>query len=367
MIHGHGGNIYQLASELGCKPDRIIDMSSNVNPLGPIPRLLEHLRSCLETIAALPQVDAADATAALAHSWRIPPERLLAANGTTHFIYCLPAALGLEKVLICGPTYADYADGCRKWKVAVKHLNASPEDGFKPDLNRIHTQAGTVDAVYICNPNNPTGRLVGAARLAELAACNRRTLFIVDQSYLPFVAGGEAESLAGSQLPNVIVLHSLSKIFRVPGLRIGFLEAHPDMVRKLSAWVEPWSLNSLAQECILWLASHPRQVNEYIRRSQQYCRSERIKVARHLTADGKIDTFPSCASFILCRLPAGTSAQWLCRQLSQKRILVRNCENFKGLDNRYFRLSLKSQDTNQAVAGMITALLKSRPGGKNQQ
>ncbi len=360
MIHGHGGNIYRLAEQLGCRPDQIIDMSSNVNPLGPMPRLLEHLRHNLEAITALPQVDAAGAVTALAGSWNVPAERLLAANGTTHFIYCLPVALGLGRVLICGPTYADYADGCRCWNVACEHLAADPEDDFAPCLDKIDSLAAKVDAVYICNPNNPTGRLVRAARLAELAGRHRRTLFIVDQSYLPFVVGAEAESLTGTGLSNVIVLHSMSKIFRVPGLRIGFLEAAPEITRKVARFVQPWSVNSLAQETVRWLAGHQDQVADFIDRCRQYCRRQRREISRLLAAEGSIDIFPSTTSFILCRLPSGASARWLCRQLARERILIRNCDNFQGLDERYFRLSLKSEALNRKVAGQIATLVRKR-------
>ncbi len=357
MIHGHGGNIYRLAEQLGCRPDQIIDMSSNVNPLGPMPQLMEHLRNNLEAITALPQVDAASATAAMAESWGIGPERLLAANGTTQLIYCLPVALGLSKVLICGPTYADYADGCRGWKVACQHVTAVPENDFAPDLDQIDSRADTFDAVYICNPNNPTGRLVRAARLAELAASHRRTLFVVDQSYLPFVVGAEDETLGNSNLPNVIVLHSMSKIFRVPGLRIGFLEAAPEIIKKVAAFVPPWSVNSLAQETVRWISSHPDQVSAFIKSSRQYCQKQRQQVTRMLAISGAVDIFPSTTSFILGRLGRGATASCLCRQLARKRVLIRNCHNFKGLDRRYFRLSLKSEGLNRDVAAMITTLL----------
>ncbi len=362
MIHGHGGNIYQLAHHLGCHPDRIIDLSSNVNPIGPIPQLMDHLRKHLEVITALPQVDAENACTALAKSWNVDPAWMIAANGTTQFIYCLPPALGLKKVLICGPTYADYADGCRQWGLKPIQLTASPENDFRLAMDKLDKAASDADAVYLCNPNNPTGNMTSGRLLRDLAGNHNRTLFIIDQSYLPFVSGGKAESLSKCGLPNIIILHSLSKIFRIPGLRIGFLEAQPAIIEKISAFIQPWSVNSLAQKAIQWLADNPETVNDFISRSQDYCSRQRKEMIRQLATVEKLQVWQSRTSFLLARLPSGFTSDWLCRQLAEKRILIRNCSNFNGLDNSYFRLSLKTAGINKIVSRLIVSLLQNKPG-----
>jgi len=117
MITGHGGNIYDVARRLGCKPFEIIDMSSNVNPIGPPPGLKEHLKEKLDLITALPEVDAKEISTTFANRYGLDPECVLAGNGTTQFIYTIPQVLGTRKALIIGPTYSDYADACTMHKV----------------------------------------------------------------------------------------------------------------------------------------------------------------------------------------------------------------------------------------------------------
>jgi len=113
MIIGHGGNIYQIASKLGCAPSEIIDMSSNLNPVGTMPGLINFLRDSLTEITTLPEADSAGAVTAFADRCSVDSELVIAGNGTTQFIYSIPIALGTKKALILGPTYADYADACK--------------------------------------------------------------------------------------------------------------------------------------------------------------------------------------------------------------------------------------------------------------
>ena len=113
MLIGHGGNIYDLARRLGCAPAEIVDMSSNVNPLGPPPGLQAYLRDNLHVITALPEVDSNSLVRSFAERYDIDSKLVLAGNGSTQFIYSIPQALESKRALILGPTYADYADACR--------------------------------------------------------------------------------------------------------------------------------------------------------------------------------------------------------------------------------------------------------------
>ncbi len=160
MINGHGGNIYDLAKKTGCLPSEIIDMSSNVNPVGPVPGLMTFLKKNILSITALPEVDSKKAVDAFAVRYDVDPRLVLSANGTTQFIYSMPKALETKKALIFGPTYADYADACIMHDVDFSCITAEEPLNFKPDIDRFKRQikdsGKTADTVFICNPNNPT-------------------------------------------------------------------------------------------------------------------------------------------------------------------------------------------------------------------
>ncbi|MEE4111558.1 MAG: aminotransferase class I/II-fold pyridoxal phosphate-dependent enzyme, partial [Desulfobacteraceae bacterium] len=234
MIGGHGGNIYRLAQQLNCRPSDISDMSANVNPMGPMPALIDHLQAGIAAIAALPEVDAGGIVGAFSRYYGIDPRLVMAGNGTTELIYLIPRAVGAKKALVVGPTYADYRDACAVNQVACDHLICREEDDFAPDMTAIHKVAASADLVFLCNPNNPTGTLVARPDIEALCRSLPGTIFVVDESYLPFAPLPADATMIGSDLPNVMVLHSMSKAFRIPGLRIGFVKAAEPLMRALT-------------------------------------------------------------------------------------------------------------------------------------
>ena len=186
MIQGHGGNIAALAAELNCRPDEIIDMSSNINPLGSVPGLIDHLRERMDRIRFLPEVDGHHAIQAIARLLGVAEERVLAGGGTTQFIYTACAALETRRALIVGPTYADYTDGCRVHGIEPEFFLAEAASGFAVDLQRLEASLAGCDTVFLCNPNNPTGQLIPHHDLLQLCRNHPRVRFIIDESYLPF-------------------------------------------------------------------------------------------------------------------------------------------------------------------------------------
>jgi threonine-phosphate decarboxylase len=356
MIGGHGGNIYELARRLGCSPADILDLSSNVNPLGPPPGLHEHLARHLEAVSVLPEVDNQGIIRSYAGCLGISPDRMIAGNGTTQFIYSIPGVLGIKSALIVGPTYSDYADACRLQGVACEFFLCAESENFQPDLGRLEKAAAGADAVFICNPNNPTGTLIPANALIELCLRNPRVRFIVDESYLPFVSEGERQSLARSGIENLLVLLSLSKIFRIPGLRVGFLIAAPATARALAGVLWPWSVNSLGQAAVHFLCEAGPALETFAAATRAYLNRERALFHERLGSIPGLRVFSSPTSFFLASLPEGLSAAAVCAALAEERILIRNCANFKGLSDRFVRISPKEPAANRRVAERLAAL-----------
>lgn len=358
MIHGHGGDIYQLARELGCDPAGIADMSSNVNPLGPPPELMDHLQAHLGCIKALPEAAAESMERLFAEQSRIDAEQVLAGNGTTQMIYDLPRALNMQEALIVGPTYADYADSCRLGNVACRFAHARETDDFLVDVDRLREQIEPVDAVYICNPNNPTGRLIDGDVMRQLCREFPRQQFIVDESYLPFVEHHTHHSLLKDRPPNALVLTSMSKIFRIPGLRVGFIAGAAETLQCLRRLAPPWSVNSLAQTAVRFLLTNESLSRDFTARTQAFIAAERESMMDALAALSDLRLYPSRTSFFILRLPEPYRAAPVCRALSADRILIRDCTNFEGLSERFVRISLKTTDVNRQCVALLQALLQ---------
>jgi len=356
MIKGHGGNIYDLAERLGCLPEEIIDMSSNVNPIGPMPGLVTYIGKRLDAIKRLPEVDSGRLIQAFAERYGRDPGEVLAGNGSTQFIYSLPRALESKKVLVLEPTYSDYADSCSMNRVEYRPLIAGESRNFHHDMDRVKEEAAECDTVFICNPNNPTGVLMRAERIAALCRACPDTYFVIDESYLPFVKEGDQESLVGFNLSNAIVLNSMSKIFRIPGLRIGFVVSAKKISSKLKQYMLPWSVNNLAQTAFFYLMQQFREVSSFTEKARLFVEKERHMLMEKLKIVPDLKVFPSTTSFILVGLPEHVTSDYVCSSLSENKILIRNCSNFHGLSDRYIRISLKSSKTNMMLAEKLRSL-----------
>ena len=357
MLDGHGGNIYEMARRHGCSIKEIVDMSSNINPLGPPPGLLDHLKSNMSITTRLPEVDSGAIVKRFAEYLDIDSDCILAGNGTTQFIYAVPQVLGIRRALVLGPTYSDYADACNLHHVSSCMAIAAESEAFRPDLSRLEEIIGSVDTVFLCNPNNPTGSLITAEELKRFCGHHPGIRFIIDESYLPFVSQGENQSMLNSGLDNVIVLLSISKIFAIPGLRIGFVVAPTNLIGKFKRYLLPWSVNSLAQAGVHYLTEHKNAISNFINKTRMFIKAQREEFDKAFRPITSIKLYPSATPFFLARLPKKISAGNAWSYLANDKILIRNCSNFSGLSDQFIRISLKTREANRMLAEKLAALV----------
>ncbi|MCK5099371.1 MAG: aminotransferase class I/II-fold pyridoxal phosphate-dependent enzyme [Desulfobacteraceae bacterium] len=359
MIIGHGGNVTALAKRLCCPVEEIVDMSSNLNPLGPPEGFEVYIQENVKEIRSLPEVDAMGMIQAFSKSKNIDSARIAVGNGTTWFIYTLIQALKSKEVLICGPAYSDYKDACIMHNVQYTFLNSSEDSLFVHDFNKISDMADKFDTIFICNPNNPTAALIVKKKLTALIKSHPDTFFIVDESYLPFVHEAEELSLVNNtELANLIVLSSMSKIFSIPGLRTGFLTSSPEIINRITHYSQPWSINSLAQKGVIYLLEKKVEIKPFIEKTRQFIKQEREMFIDNFKDTKEIKFFPSETSFVLAKLTGNLKSNDLCRYIGDQKILIRDCSNFDGLSDRYVRFSLKTQDLNIRLVHFIKQALR---------
>ncbi|MGV1098449.1 pyridoxal phosphate-dependent aminotransferase [Thiovibrio sp. JS02] len=350
----HGGDIIAMARQLNCKVADLIDMSSNLTPLGMVPGLREALVARLEEIAYLPESGSETLAALFAEKHGLAPSQVLVGNGTTEFIYAVPAGLACKRALIVTPTYGDYRLASEWAGLGVEFFPLAAGEDFALDFSRLAAALSGNELVFICNPNNPTGRVIPTRALHDFIMAHPASEFLVDESYLPFVA---EPSLAALPMPaNLFLLCSSSKIYGIPGLRLGFLVAAEEKMRHLAARRKPWGVNRMAQVAGEYLLTG---ADDYVRAVREYLLAVRPGFVSRLAALPKVTVVPGEANFILCRLGAGRTAAWLRQAMLTRRIMLRDCGNFIGLDEQYFRLSLKSNEQNArclaALAEVLTA------------
>ena len=173
---------------------------------------------------------------------------------------------------------------------------------------------------------------------------------------MPFAPDAEKQSMLNSGLENVIVLLSISKIFGIPGLRIGFVIADESHIQKFRQALLPWSVNSLAQESVRFLSGHKAAIEKFILKSRAYLARQREQIYGAFKASAEFSLYRSQTPFLLIRLPAPLRAEFVWERLAENRILIRNCTNFEGLSDKFIRVSLKTPEANRRVAEKLMAL-----------
>jgi threonine-phosphate decarboxylase len=348
----HGGNIVATARALGCGVGELIDMSSNLTPLGMVPGLREVLTQGLEQISFLPETESETLRQVFARKFGRREDEVLAGNGTTEFIFALPHLFAGRRAIIVNPTYSDYRLACTWAGVEAADFMLPPERDFRLDLDRLAAGMRGGELVFICNPNNPTGAVIGTPELRAFIESHPDTFFLVDESYLPFT---RQQSLVRRELPpNLFVLFSASKIYGIPGLRLGFLVARAANLTAFTRQRKPWGVNRLAQLAGEYLLE---QADFYVEEVRRYVESERKRFVEALGAFDGIRVIAGDANFILCRLLGRLTAPQLAEKLLARRIMIRNCATFTGLNDRFFRVSLKGRDENSLFLHALQAIL----------
>lgn len=348
----HGGDIIATARNLQCRISDLTDMSGNLTPLGPDPLLLDFLAGHLEEVGFLPETGSKELCSEFASRHSRKVTEVLAGSGTTEFIFSIPQVVVPRRALIIAPTYSDYQASCRLTGITVEFFHLEEKDFFYPDLTRLEEAIRDGDLVFICNPNNPTGRLIPSPALHDLAGRHPEAVFVIDESYIAFCE--EHSMLHLPQLDNLFVLSSFSKTYGIPGLRLGFLSGPAGYLRTMQNNGRPWGVNRLAQLAGLYLLRHQSQIQTQL---LTFMRKERPVFFKKLGELPWITAIESAAHFFLCRLDGPIDAEQLRLLLLEKRIMIRNCANFTGLDLRYFRVNLRRPAENIRFFSEIQAIL----------
>lgn len=341
----HGGNIYEVERQ---RKKRMLDFSANINPLGLPWRIKEAIYKNLDTILHYPDPEAKELTEKIAHYWNISPKNVLAGCGSIELIYLLMAQYRPKTVLIPRPTFSEYERAARSVKSRVRFLNLKEKEGFKLDISQI----SGADTLFLCNPNNPTGNLIinDRKRLEKLPG----KLIVVDEAFMDFVPEEKRHTLIHVAKTNkkFIVLRTFTKFFALPGLRVGYLIAHKDVIKLLRRRQMPWSVNALAQ----LLATMMLDNTEYIKKTQRLIKNQRAFLFAELAKIKGASPYSSATNFLLIKIQKkNVTSSVLQKRLLKRGVLVRDCANFRGLNNKFIRIAVRSRKENRKL---IDALRK---------
>jgi threonine-phosphate decarboxylase len=342
----HGGDIYGFIKTSGLDQGSVVDFSTSINPLGTSKNVINEIKKNLKNLIHYPDINSTKLIDKIALTLDVDAKSVVCGNGSTELIYLVPRIMCFRKVLIPQPTFSDYERACRIAcpECIVTDYILGHRNNFDIEpmdlLNKVLSTKP--EAIFLCNPNNPTGRLIEKTSLLEIAENmkKQKIYLIIDESFIDFCPGASIADKVEKN-PYLIVLKSMTKFYALAGLRLGYgiFPAHiAGMVKKHK---EPWSVNMLAQ-CAGIAALDD---STYKERTIKTVHKQKTALEKGLQVLG-IDYIPSHANYYLLHTPG---AGKITKHLAQRGIMVRDCSNFKGLDHNFLRVAVKSLKENRLL------------------
>ena len=350
----HGGNLQAAAARLNCRLSQLLDASASLVPWSP--RWQRIGRSAWR--------DYPDRTQALLRKrigvlHGVEPSFVLPGNGAAElFTWAARDAAEQGTSVLPAPGFADYSRALRCWQ-ATSHqqqLSLLWDGAFPQPLS----EPGTGSVLWICNPHNPTGQLWSRASLQPLLKCY--SLVICDEAFLPLVPNGEQQSLLPlvAEHSNLVVIRSLTKLYGIAGLRLGYAVAHPQRLQRWAEWRDPWPVNGIALAVGERLLASPRRYHRWCKRVQRWVATEGAWMQQQLAALPGITPMPSAVNYLLIR--SNRSLVPLREAMEQRhRILLRDCRSFEGLGETWLRIGLQSRRNNRRIVRALREELQRTP------
>ena len=320
MIKGHGDDIFSY-------PGIKHNFSSNIVCRKDLDALYEHLNNCMPLICSYPEPDAESLTSFWAYHLGVLADNLCVTNGATEAIYLIAQVFRESKSTILVPTFSEYADALTL---------------FPPQSEE--------SSIWLCNPNNPTGEVFSIDDIYEMAQAHN--LVIIDQSYEDYTDAPMLSAREAVEMGKVIQLHSLTKAYGVPGLRIGYIAAAPRLAKRIRQFLRPWAVNALAIEAGKYLLQHGTKLKPDLKETQRL--AQRLRTTCAVTVD------ESHTNFMLCEIHPYTAAELKDYLTVEHGMLIRDASNFEGLTLHHFRIAAQSSAENDALVEAIKTFIEKK-------
>ena len=365
----HGGQVHQVAKALGRPVSSFIDFSASINPFGPPSSVLRAMQQALPACGHYPDPSAEGLRMRLAKEHGISSESIVLGNGSAELIRILPLALSLRQGYVAGPTFMEYEAALHMAGARCTYVLATSAERYAPPIERLSLlveairtgsqkaalrTAESSTAVFVCNPNSPTGRVVTARSLRTLYRKIEQAGFwmVVDEAFIDFCP---SHSLIKeiSNARRLLILRSFTKFYGMPGIRLGYVVGAPETVARLHRLLPPWSVSHFAQEAGIAAVGDIR----YRQRSVKFMQQERQRFMTRLRGVPGLRIIPASANFVMAELPSKCVTAGLVSRLARQGILVRDCQTFSGMTQPALRLAIRHpRDNNRVIHALKKAL-----------
>lgn len=342
---GHGANVDNMAKQFGKNENDIIDFSSNVNP-HIISNLGKYVLEGLEKSRSYPDINYTNLRNNISDYINVDSKLIIPGNGATEIIYLLMKSIK-KKIAILNPTFSEYGRGAKLNNLEVVNFHLKEENNFSIDLDEIQKNIDKFDSLFVCNPNNPNGKVKDLNELLDLMIKHDK-LLIVDETFMEFVGEEEKYTLINrvDKTPNLFILKAVTKFFGMPGLRLGYgVTSNEQIIKNIYEYKEPWTINSFAEN----LSNYLFKDKKYIKDSKDYYINERKFMLEELRKIPRLKVYDTDTNFVLIKLEDGEANSLKLELFEKYNILIRDASNFIGLDKTYVRVAIKSHEDNKIL------------------
>ncbi len=348
----HGGDVYSARQKMKQEP---LDFSANINPMGMPPGAVRAAADALQQCTQYPDPLCRELRAALAAYEGIPAEQIVCGNGAADLIFRIIAATHPQRALLLEPTFAEYEQALRSMDCSIAYFPLQESEGFVLPEAFLQQLTPEINLLFLCNPNNPTGRTVSPALLQEIwKRCEEAgILLVVDECFNEFLEHPEQNTLKGvlKTGANSVILKAFTKSFAMPGLRLGYgLCGNGDLAERIFSCGQPWGVSIPAQAA----GVAALQEQGYLERMRRLIQTERRWLSENLARLG-LCVFPSEANYILFRTETEIPLR---ERMEQRGVLIRACGNYRGLDDRYYRIAVRGHGENERLIAALKCALE---------
>ena len=342
----HGG-IYSVDSKLVS-----LDFSSSVNPIGPPQSVIDVIRKeSARLIPCYPDPECRELKRHVAKHVRCNESGICIGNGAIDLIHIFSRLFAKELAVIPAPTFCEYENAAQQNGASVRHVSLTD---LRLDGDKFADACKGADAVFLCNPNNPTGILSTAEVTRVVERIDSSTMVMVDECFIE-LADRPQETLVErvSEFDNLVVLRSLTKSFALAGLRLGYSVSSPAIARQLEYMKVHWSVNGLAQAAGI---AALQKSKSYLAKSRQLIKRERAMLQKTLAKTGRWSTVESQANYFLLDTGSQNSTRLRDELLKKSGILVRDCSTFSGMDSHHLRIAVRSRKENLKLISALESV-----------
>lgn len=336
-LPNHGANAHHVYEQLGMSiPETVFDYSENVNPLGPPAFVHEKWSTYAQLITKYPDPLGEPFLSAAAKFHGVPVENVIVGNGAAEIFASLAKRYENKRVVLVHPTFSEYEATLTPYNVYIKEIIATG----KLPLDEVLDEVEFAEAIYICRPNNPTGYLIPLEEIIQIAnyAKTYKCEVILDEAFLDFIDEKESFIPYLKDFPNVIVVRSMTKMYAIPGIRLGYALASKTIVSDIRSRISHWNSNAIATivgaDCLL--------EEDYRITAIAFAKKMREQMTAFLERWNCI-VLPSQTNFICFQLPDPALSKEFFESLLHKGCVLRHTENFKGLNGKWFRVGMKEE------------------------